>query len=141
MSYEIYRAILAEGEKLKEENERLRNRIAKLQSLGVVDIDALDAHHKRLIGNLHEVTNERDSLRTQIEELTKHNHALAERAKRAEASCRLPTSVYKDASTLIEWVEASRKLACFLAADSLEDFNEMTGAVERVAKHIYEGRS
>lgn len=127
-------------EGLEQENERLRNHIAKLQSLGVVDIDAFE-RDIRLIGNLHEVTNERDSLRVQIEELTKHNHALAERAKRAEASCRLPTSVYKDASTLIEWVEASRKLACFLAADSLEDFNEMTGAVERVAKHIYEGRS
>jgi len=48
-----------------EENERLRSRIVKLQSLGAVDVEGL---------------------RAQIEELTKHNHALAERAKRAEAS-------------------------------------------------------
>jgi hypothetical protein len=68
--------------KLTEENERLRNRIAKLRSLGVVDMDAFE----RDIRQLDDI----DGLRTQVDELTKHNHALSERAKRAEGSFTAP---------------------------------------------------
>jgi predicted nuclease with TOPRIM domain len=73
-------------ERLSAENERLRNRIAclkaifsnrfdaplKLQAMGAVDVDAL---------------------KTQIDELTKHNHALAERAKKAEVRHQIADSV------------------------------------------------
>jgi hypothetical protein len=68
--------------KLTEENERLRNRIAKLRSLGVVDMDAFE----RDIRQLDDI----DGLRTQVDELTQHNHALSERAKRAEGSFTAP---------------------------------------------------
>jgi chromosome segregation ATPase len=97
--------------KLTEENERLRNRIAKLQSLGG-DAERDSARETvRLRGRIDEITKERyvlktdlmisqaqakglleaiDGLHAQIDELTKHNHALSERAKRAEGSFTAP---------------------------------------------------
>ena len=76
-----------------EENERLRNRIAKLKSLGVVDIDAFERDIRQLDEfrfkeRLHPreaMFKNIDNLKAQVDELTKHNHALSERAKRAEA--------------------------------------------------------
>jgi regulator of replication initiation timing len=84
----------------RKENERLRNRIAKLQSMGAVDVEALkrelaDSRFdcSTLQNELGGSFRERDRLRAQIDELTKHNHALAERAKKAEVRHQIADSV------------------------------------------------
>jgi glutaredoxin len=108
---------LVKNAQLVAENERLRNRIAKLQSLGIVDVEALTTdlmemakERDRAKGRealIEELTKGRDratylereresfakrceNLADEIAELTKHNHALSERAKRAEGSFTAP---------------------------------------------------
>jgi glutaredoxin len=93
--------VVRENAQLVAENDRLRNRIAKLQSLGAVDVEALHKERERLSDNcvhLRKLLGDSDRdgaretvrLRGQIDELTKHNHALSERAKRAEGSFTAP---------------------------------------------------
>ena len=71
-------------EGLEQENERLRNRVAKLQSLGVVDIDAFEQDirqldefkfHERLTPR-KEMFKNIDRLNAQVEELTRERDVL-----------------------------------------------------------------